>query len=287
MDATDHSTHTEHVLRPSASASANLASRSSARSLRPPVAAPLAPAAPYKRPSPTPSIKRGKAERLLKEHGSPPGMRVTAGGRVVPSDLPPLGTSRYPDNGFNPPSLRVTQGNVISAQTLSTNNGAPRIDVVNGQPVIYVGDRMFALPAVNANPTASLTGNALDPAAKQPSDPPTLSSQGSMSAMSFGPQRTNSTSPFAGLDLATLKAQQTLKKQELRTVEQTEVLQASHQTDAWRARPSRTKMPQTTLSSPRLVACRAQLPCPLLSLNCSSLSPRLSIRSPPPALMHP
>jgi hypothetical protein len=234
MYKADHSTHTEHVLRPSASASANLASRSSARSLRPPIAAPLALAAPYKRPSPTPSIKRGKAERLLKEHGSPPGMRVTAGGRVVPSDLPPLGTSRYPDNSFNPPSLRVTQGNIMSAQTQSTNNDAPRIVVVNGQPVIYVGDRMFALPAVNANPTTSLTGNAMDPVTKQASDPPTLNSQGSMSAMSYGPPRTSSTSPFAGLDLVTLKAQQTLKKQELRTVEQTEVLQASHQTDAWR-----------------------------------------------------
>jgi hypothetical protein len=161
-------------------------------------------------------------------------MRVTAGGRVVPSDLPPLGTSRYPDNGFNPQSLRVTPGNVMSAQTQSNNNGAPRIEVVHGQPVIFVGDRMFALPAVNTNLTTALAGNAMEPATKQTPDPPTLSTQGSMSALSFGPPRTSSTSPFAGLDLATLKAQQTLKKQELRTVEQTEVLQASHQTDAWR-----------------------------------------------------
>jgi len=40
--------------------------------------------------SPTPSIKRGKAEKLLKEHGSPPGVRVTAGGRIVPDGLSPL-----------------------------------------------------------------------------------------------------------------------------------------------------------------------------------------------------
>lgn len=33
--------------------------------------------------SPTASMRRGKAELLLKEHGSPPGMRVTAGGRIV------------------------------------------------------------------------------------------------------------------------------------------------------------------------------------------------------------
>lgn len=44
--------------------------------------------------SPTPSIKRGKAERLLKEHGSPPGIRVTAGGRIVPDGLSPLTSPR-------------------------------------------------------------------------------------------------------------------------------------------------------------------------------------------------
>jgi hypothetical protein len=43
-----------------------------------------------KKNSPTPSIKRGKAEKLLKEHGSPPGLRVTAGGRIVPTSFTPL-----------------------------------------------------------------------------------------------------------------------------------------------------------------------------------------------------
>ncbi|KAF1915165.1 hypothetical protein BDU57DRAFT_548873 [Ampelomyces quisqualis] len=225
----------EHVLRPSASASANLASRSSGRSLRPPVAQPLAPAAPHKRPSPTPSIKRGKAEKLLKEHGSPPGMRVTAGGRIVPSDLAPLGTSRYPDNTFKPSTLRVTPGNVMSAQAQQSNNPGPRIEIVGGQPVIMLGDRMFALPAVNPNSTATFgSGVALDPSTKPLSDPPALNPQGSLSGLQLGPSRTNSTSPLAGLDLPTLKAQQSLKKQELRTVEQTEVLQSSHQSEGWR-----------------------------------------------------
>ncbi|KAH7414231.1 Mre11 DNA-binding presumed domain-containing protein [Phaeosphaeria sp. MPI-PUGE-AT-0046c] len=225
----------EHVLRPSASASANLASRSSGRSLRPPVAQPLAAAAPQKRPSPTPSIKRGKAEKLLKEHGSPPGMRVTAGGRVVPSDLPPLGTSRFPDNTFQAP-LRMASGNTMSLQTQSSNNTGARIDVVGGQPVIFIGDRMFALPAVNTNSTTSYSGSAnMEPATKPSSDLPALSSHDSVSGLSFAPPRASSTSPFTGLDLPTLKAQQALKRQELRTVEQTEVLQAGHQNDAWRA----------------------------------------------------
>lgn len=48
-----------------------------------------------KKISPTASLKRTKVEKLIKEHGSPPGVRVTAGGRIVPSDLPPLGGPRY------------------------------------------------------------------------------------------------------------------------------------------------------------------------------------------------
>jgi hypothetical protein len=231
-----NTSYAEHVLRPSASASANLTSRSSGRSLRPPVAQPLALAAPQKRPSPTPSFKRGKAEKLLKEHGSPPGMRVTAGGRIVPSDLPLLGTSRFPDNSFRPSTLRVTPGNVMSAQTQSINNPAARIELVEGQPYICIGDQAFALPAVNTNSLPASGGSAaMAPFTKQLPDPSTLSTHGSMAGLSYGPSRTDSTSPFAGLDLPTLRTQQSLKKQELRQVEQTEVLQASHQTEAWRS----------------------------------------------------
>ncbi|KAF2029423.1 hypothetical protein EK21DRAFT_67734 [Setomelanomma holmii] len=172
-----------------------------------------------------------KAERLLKEHGSPPGLRVTAGGRIVPSDLPPLGTSRFPDNTFKPAPLRVAPGNTMPTQTQSVGSSAARIEIVGGQPVIFIGDRMFALPAVNGDST---TGNpSIDPIAKP--NLPTLSTQTSMSVLPFCPPRADSASPFTGLDLATLRAQQTLKKQELRTVEQTEVLQAPHQTEAWRA----------------------------------------------------
>ncbi|OJD37973.1 fimbriae-associated protein fap1 [Diplodia corticola] len=51
-----------------------------------------------KKPSPTPSLKRDKIQRLIKEHGSPPGLRVTAGGRIVPHDMPALGSPQYPVN---------------------------------------------------------------------------------------------------------------------------------------------------------------------------------------------
>lgn len=115
-------------------------------------------------------------------------------------------------------------------------NTAPRIELVGGQPVIYVGDRMFALPAVNPSPNTGMDSSApMDSSAKQTSDLPALSVHAGMPGLPFVPSRANSASPFSGLDLATLKAQQSLKKQELRQVEQTEVLQASHQTEAWRA----------------------------------------------------
>lgn len=47
------------------------------------------------RPSPTPSLKKKKAEALVKHHGSPQHVRVTAGGRIVPSEQSPLTYPRY------------------------------------------------------------------------------------------------------------------------------------------------------------------------------------------------
>ena len=49
-----------------------------------------------KKPSPTPSFKRNMVSQLIKQHGSPPHVRVTAGGRIVSNDLPQLGSPRMP-----------------------------------------------------------------------------------------------------------------------------------------------------------------------------------------------
>ncbi|KAL6706742.1 meiotic recombination [Coniothyrium glycines] len=223
----------EHVLRPSASASANFASRASSRSLRPPTVTIHNSTAPDKKPSPSPSFKRGKAEKLLKEHGSPPGLRVTAGGRIVPSDLAPLSSSRNTDT-IRPQPLRVSMGINMPAQSQATN-GTARVEVIGGQPVVFVGDRMFAIPVVNAT-NSTIPPEApfwTEPTAKQG---PNLSDSNTNGAL-FGvshPSRTGSVSPFDGMSLSTLKAQQIMKKQELRSVEQTEVLQSNHQSEAWR-----------------------------------------------------
>jgi hypothetical protein len=56
----------------------------------------MRPIGPWKfRPSPTPSLKKKKAEAIVKAHGSPQHVRVTAGGRIVPSEQSPLCHPRY------------------------------------------------------------------------------------------------------------------------------------------------------------------------------------------------
>jgi hypothetical protein len=153
----------------------------------------------------------------------------------VPSDLAPLGIARYGDAHKAQP-LRISSGNIMSAQPQSNANSTARIEVIGGQPVVFVGDRMFALPAVSAtDPTMSSAPSSADSMTKQVADGPNLNSNGYSSGLAFAPPRASTTTPFDGLDLSTLKAQQSLKRQELRTVEQTEVLQASHQSEAWRA----------------------------------------------------
>ncbi|KAF2461209.1 hypothetical protein BDY21DRAFT_369249 [Lineolata rhizophorae] len=104
----------EHVLRPSVSANGIDLKRDRRKqssealrkaSPRPPgLQSSANPARSDKKPSPSPSVKRGKAEKLLKEHGSPPGMRVTAGGRVVPTDIPPISSPRYQSGNMAGPN---------------------------------------------------------------------------------------------------------------------------------------------------------------------------------------
>jgi hypothetical protein len=195
------------------------------------------PSVSHKRPSPSPSFKRGKAEKLLKEHGSPPGLRVTAGGRVVPGDLLHLNSARSGYNAYNPQALRVTSGNTMPIQTQSMVDNTARIEVIGGQPVIVIGDRMFAFSTVNTASSAIPPGVpiATEAAPKQSPDPPSLSVPDGLPALSSKSSRASTLTPSSGSDLQTLKAQQSVKKQELRTVEQTEVLQASQQSEAWRA----------------------------------------------------
>jgi hypothetical protein len=74
-----------------------------------------------KRPSPTPSVKRGKIEKLIKEHGSPPGVRVTAAGRVVPT------------SNVSPGSAQLLEGSPsIPTRDGSMSVPVPQISLLDG-----------------------------------------------------------------------------------------------------------------------------------------------------------
>jgi hypothetical protein len=193
-----------------------------------------------KKPSPTPSIKRGKAERLLKEHGSPPGMRVTAGGRVVPSDLQPLSSARY--TTIKPqtqaPRFMDPDPAVAALMQPEVNSLTPQVTLYGNQAVLRIGDRMFALPHINVN-------NTLPPQYTMPSAVPSLPEivkqpaevvkQPPFTGVPLITQRSNNTlAPVMNIDVAALEAQHSQKKLELRNVEQTEVLEADRQGPVWR-----------------------------------------------------
>lgn len=124
----------------------------------------------------------------------------------------------------------------MSEQSHPGAGHAARIEVIGGQPVVLVGDRVFALPAMSMAdiPMNAPTAPTMEQA-KPNSRPPVFNGHDVLLGTSQASTRATSVSPLAGLDLQTLKSRQAVKKQELRTVEQTEVLQASHQSEAWRA----------------------------------------------------
>ncbi|ORY06650.1 hypothetical protein BCR34DRAFT_666554 [Clohesyomyces aquaticus] len=220
----------EHVLRPSASA--NLIGLGAAPSAAPGVAAVTA----GKKPSPSPSVKRGKAERLLKEHGSPPGLRVTAGGRIVPSDLPPLGSARFTSNGLKaqPPST-VTLNNSLPGQAQLDLSSLPQnIQFIGGQPVLCLGDHVFQIPTL---PQTQNTFGTFVPTIT-PSVQPATGVTMSTLAITYPGVGAASQSPnsWEGLDLPGLKQRHQFKKAELRSLEQQEVIEGPKNDDVWRQR---------------------------------------------------
>jgi hypothetical protein len=165
----------EHVLKPSASNSGLMLN---SENVRLSTAAKAAPAGAtrnatlntgaVKKPSPTPSIKRTKAHKLLEAHGSPPTFRVTAGGHVVFNDIS-LGSPRYPPGlhqrgkyqfnnpgGTNPPPALIPPGFV--AYAISPSGEKHLCQWVGGQflplpygphgPLLYVSAPNYPFPTV-------------------------------------------------------------------------------------------------------------------------------------------
>lgn len=129
--------------------------------------------------SPTPSIKKRTVENFVKTHGSPPNIRVTCGGRIVPNDLSPLASPRfdYPGQQKTDPS-RATASNAPPVAALHNgwiiNTGDGRIgQIVDGEvkPVEWRSDGTLQL---------------FMPAPNLPIQPPFFS-YGSMSAMTYPP----------------------------------------------------------------------------------------------------
>ena len=133
------------------------------------------------RPSPTPSLKKKQAEAIVKAHGSPQHIRVTAGGRIVPSDQSPLCHPRY---GYS--AIKANGGLVKFAAnssmgqkqqwTQATQNGFVAQDVngrlcqiVNGTilPLNEVdGALRLFIPAPNLNINSS-RGSSFGPPAQE------------------------------------------------------------------------------------------------------------------------
>ncbi|KAF2771436.1 hypothetical protein EJ03DRAFT_29390 [Teratosphaeria nubilosa] len=139
------------------------------------------------RQSPTPSLRKKKIESLVKAHGSPQHVRVTAGGRIVPSEQSPLCHPRY---GYS--AVQINGGLVKFAPnhpvgkaqwSQATQNGFVAQDV-NGRlcqivdgtvlPLTEVdGALQLYMPAPNLNITqrGPSTGATNPPAASQPRRP--------------------------------------------------------------------------------------------------------------------
>ncbi|KAF4554757.1 Hypothetical protein D9617_3g018250 [Elsinoe fawcettii] len=121
--------------------------------------------------SPSASLKKKKAEQILKQHGSPPGIRVTAGGRIVPSEQSPLCSPRYGYSavqkngglikfapGYPPPPKS------FSNYARSLPNGWVLQDP-SGILVQVVDGRLLAIQDVDGIPQLYITAPNLDNAA--------------------------------------------------------------------------------------------------------------------------
>ena len=182
------------------------------------------------RPSPTPSLKKKKAEAIVKAHGSPTHVRVTAGGRIVPSAQSPLCHPRY---GYS--AIKVNGGLIKFAPNYhagqaqwkqATENGFVAQDIhgnlcqiVNGT-ILPLNEVDGALRLYMHAPNVQVThrGSSLGPI--HPSSTQNATSQRSPTQVKSGfPQEPSIASQIGALDLEYSKLEHDLKD-----VDKTEVL---------------------------------------------------------------
>ncbi|KAI4725970.1 hypothetical protein E4T49_06269 [Aureobasidium sp. EXF-10728] len=204
------------------------------------------------RPSPTPSLKKRKAEQILKDHGSPPGLRVTAGGRIVPSDQSPLCSPRYGYSAIKKNGMLIKFGpnfpappGGIPMQRMGLPNGFVAqdpdgrlcqmvdgkflpVDDVDGIPQLYI-----AAPNLTGS-TGFPAGEKDDVTGSTPFNNPTRQQQSSQSfdnAPPTGPavKQTTMKPPIISstVQIQALEKQYTKLEQESKDLDKVEVLQRS------------------------------------------------------------
>ncbi|TKA33753.1 hypothetical protein B0A50_00589 [Salinomyces thailandicus] len=181
------------------------------------------------RQSPTPSLRKKKIESLVQAHGSPPHVRVTAGGRIVPSEQSPLCHPRY---GYS--AIRTNGGLIKFAPnhptgnaqwTQATQNGFVAQDV-QGRLCQIVDGTILPLNEVNGSmqlfmpaPNLSITqrGASHGPTPSGPPQPPSNISQRNGSHL-VPPE------PSTAAQINALELEYSKLDFELKDVDKTEVL---------------------------------------------------------------
>jgi hypothetical protein len=188
------------------------------------------------RTSPTPSIRKSKIEALVKHHGSPQHVRVTAGGRIVPSEQSPLchprfGYSAIKSNGILIKVAPTQVGKAPLQWIAATQEGYVAQDsagrfcqIVNGMIMPLNeenGEVRLHVDAPNLNITQrgpSLGGHA----AFEETMLQNVQQSGSMDAFNDAPQPTLATQKNA------LELEYSKLEQELKDLNKTEVLHGSN-----------------------------------------------------------
>ncbi|KAK1821281.1 hypothetical protein LTR12_004339 [Friedmanniomyces endolithicus] len=179
------------------------------------------------RPSPTHSLRRKKIESLVQAHGSPDHVRVTAGGRIVPSEQSPLCHPRY---GYS--AIKSNGGLVKFAPnhplgkaqwTQATQNGFVAQDI-NGRLCQIVDGTIMPLHETDEGlrlyipaPNLSITQGPSSVGGRPPTGPARFSN------LVPGPDRVLSDPPISS-QINALEIEYVKLGHELKDVDKTEVL---------------------------------------------------------------
>lgn len=192
------------------------------------------------RTSPTPSIRKTKIEALVKHHGSPQHVRVTAGGRIVPSEQSPLCHPRFGYSAIksNGALIKVAPNHVGQAQWINTTQDGYVAQDVNGRLCQIVngmvmplneenGEVRLYVPAPNLNITQPIPGTSMGaPATAEQHGLAEKHTSDSQPATASAPQPTIATQQKA------LEGEYSNLEQELKDLNKTEVLHGGTMTKA-------------------------------------------------------